>query len=195
MGPSATSDAELIAQLRSGTVEENKALETIYRIHFPVIAGYVKRNNGDRDAARDVFQDGVVVLYRHVKQGRFAAESSLGTYLYSICRFLWLKQLRAHGRLTGHEPSPDVLEDQPLSRSLSDGAGLAALFEQLGEVCRRVLLLSYFEGLDMRTIAARTGFKDEQNARNKKSKCLKGLRALIARDPRAAQWFNELREP
>ncbi|MBK9174996.1 MAG: sigma-70 family RNA polymerase sigma factor [Flavobacteriales bacterium] len=161
------------------------------------MAGYVQRNSGDRDAARDVFQDGVVVLYRHIKQGRFHGESSIGTYLYSICRFLWLKQLRVHGRLAAQEPDAEAAFDQPVDRGIGVDTreGLLALFGRLGDACRQMLVLSFYEGLDMRAIAERTGFKDEQNARNKKHKCLKALRELVASDPTAAQWFNEMREP
>ncbi|MBK8500673.1 MAG: sigma-70 family RNA polymerase sigma factor [Flavobacteriales bacterium] len=190
-----TNDEELIARLRSGTVEENTALATIYHTHFPTVAGYVQRNSGDRDAARDVFQDGVVVLYRHIKQGRFHGESSIGTYLYSICRFLWLKQLRAHGRLAPTEPDPEHLSDGPMDHAMEDAPrkALLAMFDRLGEACRQMLMLSFYEGLDMHTIAQRTGFKDEQNARNKKYKCLKSLRELIDGDPEAARWLEELR--
>ena len=197
MGPAqAANDAELIARLRSGTVEEDSALKTIYRLHFHTVAGYVQRNSGDRDAARDVFQDGIVVLYRNIKEGRFNGESALGTYLFSICRFLWLKALRRKGREPSEPVDDNAVYEMPLGSLLDDERrnAVLALFGRLGEACQRMLLLSFYEDLDMKEIAARTGLKDEQNARNKKFKCLRALKDLIANDPKAERTLHELRE-
>jgi RNA polymerase sigma factor (sigma-70 family) len=189
-------DADLIALLRKGTVEEDQALRTIYRTCYPVVSGFVLRNSGDADDARDVFQDGVLVLYRNITQGKFNGESALATYLFSICRFLWLKQLRRKGRMTLEAVVDAADFDAPLG-SLMDQerrATVLALFDRLGEACKRLLLLSFYEELDMREIAERTGFKDEQNARNKKFKCLRALKELLAAEPATAQALRELRE-
>lgn len=197
MGPvSRVSDAELIARLRKGTVEEDQALRTIYRTCYPTVAGFVLRNSGDAGDARDVFQDGVIVLYRNIKQGRFNGESTLGTYLFSICRFLWLKQLRRKGREPVEVMDEDATHEPPVGQLLDDERRntVLALFARLGEACRQMLTLSFYENLDMTEIAARTGFKDEQNARNKKFKCMKALRELLAADPVAARALRELRE-
>lgn len=196
MGPAdKATDAELIARLRKGTVEEEHALRTIYRTCYPTVSGYVLRNSGSSDDARDVFQDGVIVLYRNVKQGKFNGESALSTYLFSICRFLWLKVLRTKGRAPLEPMADDAAFEAPLGSLLDDerrGAVLA-LMDRLGEACRHILLLSFYEELDMREIAARTGFKDEQNARNKKFKCLRALKELIAREPVIARTLHDLR--
>ena len=192
----AANDAELIARLRSGTVEEDSALKTIYRLHFTAVAGYVQRNSGDRDAARDVFQDGIVVLYRNIKEGRFNGESALGTYLFSICRFLWLKALRRKGREPSGPVDDNTVYEGPPGSLLDDERrnAVLTLFGRLGEGCKRMLLLSFYEDLDMKEIAVRTGFKDEQNARNKKFKCLRALKDLIANDPDAARTLRELHD-
>lgn len=195
MGPAYASDAELIAHLRKGTIEEDMALKHIYREHYHAVSGYVLRNNGDADAARDVFQDGIIVLYRNIKQGKFNGESALGTYLYSICRFLWLKTLRKHGRTTSESDADLVSFDTPLVGLLDEErrSHVLALFDRLGDACKRMLLLSFYEDLDMREIAARTGFKDEQNARNKKYKCLKALTELIEQGGETTRALREIR--
>lgn len=196
MGPAHASDAELIAHLRKGTIEEDMALKQIYREHYHAVSGYVQRNSGDADAARDVFQDGVLVLYRNIKDGRFNGESTIGTYLYSICRFLWLKSLRRSGRETDDDAPEKSSFDTPLI-DLIDAerrSMVLVLFDQLGEACKRILLLSFYEDLDMREIAARTGLKDEQNARNKKYKCLKGLKELMHERGGLGHWLNELQD-
>ncbi|MBK9146306.1 MAG: sigma-70 family RNA polymerase sigma factor [Flavobacteriales bacterium] len=196
MGPAHASDAELIAHLRKGTIEEDMALKQIYREHFHAVSGYVQRNSGDADAARDVFQDGVLVLYRNIKEDRFNGESAIGTYLYSICRYLWLKSLRKRGRISDDAEADLVSYGTPLIELIDAErrSMVLALFDQLGEACKRILLLSFYEDLDMREIAAHTGLKDEQNARNKKYKCLKGLKEKMDEHGGLAHWLNELQD-
>ena len=84
----------------------------------------------------------------------------------------------------------------PLGSLLADERrnAVLALFGRLGEACQRMLLLSFYEDLDMKEIAARTGLKDEQNARNKKFKCLRALKDLIAKDANDERTLHELRE-
>ena len=196
-------EAELIELLRAGTIEENAALKTLYHTHYPAVAGYVLRNNGDSASARDVFQEGMIVLYRNIKERKFNGESSIGTYLYSICRFLWLKSLRkrvlpavGQGRAAIDDAGSETTFETPLSFLIDDEQrkGLLALFDKLGDACKQMLLLSFYEDLDMREIAARTGFKDEQNARNKKHKCLTALREIVAGDKELSRTLRELRE-
>ena len=189
-------EAELIELLRAGTIEENAALKNLYHTHYPTVAGYVLRNNGDSASARDVFQEGMIVLYRNIKERKFNGESSIGTYLYSICRFLWLKSLRKQGRAAIDDAGSETTFETPLSFLIDEerSKGLLALFDKLGDACKQMLLLSFYEDLDMREIAARTGFKDEQNARNKKHKCLTALREIVAGDKELSRTLRELRE-
>jgi DNA-directed RNA polymerase specialized sigma subunit len=49
------------------------------------------------------------------------------------------------------------------------------LFETLGEKCKQVLTLFYFEELSMRDICEKLAFSSEQVLRNKKYKCLQSL--------------------
>ena len=197
MGPAGNaSDMELIALLRKGTIEENMALQAIYSTHYGTVAGFVQRNSGDRDSARDVFQDGILVLYRNIKEGKFNGESALGTYLFSICRFLWLKALKNRSRTLADAEPDGTSFDTPLRSLLDEERRESALkvFDKLGEDCKRMLLLSFYENLDMREIAERTGFKDEQNARNKKYKCLKALKDLVGQQADVARTLDEIRE-
>ncbi len=43
--------------------ENNRALRYLYECHYEVIAKMIYKNNGSEDEAKDVFQDGLIVLY------------------------------------------------------------------------------------------------------------------------------------
>ena len=60
---------------------------------------------------------------------------------------------------------------------------LKRLFSQIGENCQRVLHLFYFHRLSMNAIAQELGLANEQVAKNKKSRCLKKLKAIAFKMP------------
>jgi len=58
------------------------------------------------------------------------------------------------------------------------------LLESLGGNCKRILVLYYFDRLKMKEIAEVMNFANDQVAKNKKSSCLKKLKAKISESPR-----------
>src|SRR5579859_3825256 len=72
---------------------DRKAIETIYKQHFNMVQSLILSNNGYPDDARDIFQEAMIVLYEKARSGSFELNSQLKTYLYSVCRRLWLKRL------------------------------------------------------------------------------------------------------
>ena len=52
--------------------------------------------------------------------------------------------------------------------------------DQLGEGCKKILLLFYFENKSMKEILANVPYENEQVVRNKKSKCLKKLEQIVS---------------
>ena len=91
ISPQTKSDTELLEGLRRGT---NDVVSYIYKSSFPSILHLILANNGTEDEAKDIFQEAVMVLYDKVLQHDFVLRSKISTFLYAVCRRLWLKQLR-----------------------------------------------------------------------------------------------------
>ena len=60
---------------------------------------------------------------------------------------------------------------------------IAELFERMGETCKHILTLFYYENLSMKEILKETSYENEQVLRNKKYKCLKELTNIIQQSP------------
>src|SRR5215471_4412310 len=75
-----------------------KAAETIYKDNFNMVLAFILNNNGSYDEARDIFQEAMITLYQKAKSDSFVLTSQIKTYVYSICRRLWLKRLQQIGR-------------------------------------------------------------------------------------------------
>ena len=78
--------------------DDTKAIETIYKDNFNMVQTFIINNNGNYDDARDIFQEAMIALYEKAKSDSFVLTSKISTYVYSICRRLWLKRLQQLGR-------------------------------------------------------------------------------------------------
>jgi hypothetical protein len=54
------------------------------------------------------------------------------------------------------------------------------VLNEIGEKCRRIFALFYFEKLEMKVIAAKLGYTSEQNASTQKFKCMERARKLAS---------------
>lgn len=174
-------DHQLVAAIQDG---ENSSLEDLYHDMKPKILHYVTTNRGSIADAKDVLQDSMIVLHRNVRSGKFRGDSSLGTYLYSICKWRWLGELRKRGKETelNEEIATELVESSELPGAETYRT-IENLFRQIDEGCRRVLTASFYDNKQMTEIAAEQGWKNEQIARNKKFRCLKKLKELIEVTP------------
>lgn len=73
---------------------DNVVLAFIYKQYFYKVNAFIRKNNGDEDDVNDVFQEAIIIIYRKLKENDLLFENrSFEVYLFSVCRFLWLKEL------------------------------------------------------------------------------------------------------
>ena len=63
---------------------DRNAIETIYKEYFKMVQSLVLNNNGNGDDAKDIFQEGMVVLYEKSNSPDFTLHCQLKTYMYSV---------------------------------------------------------------------------------------------------------------
>ena len=173
-------DKELLEGL---ALSDDKALETIYIENFPVILRMVLQNNGSEDDARDLFQEAMIVLYEKVQQGDFDLYSKLKTFLYAVCRRLWLKKLQTNtwtGELSEEQeesiPEESLEEHEKRDRQFRI---MEKAMGSLGEPCKTILEDYYLHKRSMQEIARKFGYTNPENAKNQKYKCLMRLKKVF----------------
>ena len=151
------------------------------------VNSYVLKNSGGKDDAADLFQDGLIVLYKAIRQQKIPKDSNVQGYLFAVCRNLWLKRLR---RQKKQQPLTKEFEDIPVDISHLDEMIsvekqdiIQDLLAKLGGNCRQLLIYFYYERRRMKEIVKLMDFSSEQVAKNKKSACMKKLRAIIDEEP------------
>jgi RNA polymerase sigma factor (sigma-70 family) len=170
--------------LRNDTI----VLQSIYKNFYSKINFFIKKNNGDDDDANDVFQEAIIIIYRKLKANDLVLDCTFETYLYSVCRFLWLKQLERRKLekekiKDNHEYNEDIYDDN-LEKvvDLNDRYRLFQKhFANLGKDCQKVLQL-YFDKVPLKSIAQIMGFKSEKYAKKRKFKCKEYLIKSIKQD-------------
>ncbi len=174
-------DQELLQGLAAN---DDKSLETIYLENFPMVARMVLQNNGSTDDARDIFQEAMIVLYEKVQEGDFILSSRLKTFLYAVCRRLWLKKLQGNswqGPINEEVEETTAVEDTLEAHEEKDQQfkKMEASMAKIGEPCKTILEDYYIHRKNMQEIAERFGYTNAENAKNQKYKCLMRLKKLF----------------
>lgn len=178
------SDQELIGSLKEVS-QTDAALRFLYREHFEFLSRYVINNSGSEQDAEDIFQEVMVAFINLVRAGKFRGESSIKTFLFSLNKNIWLNELKRRGRAEAREVKYERLNEQhdvTADIAMEQGqtkAQLMQAIEGLGENCKKILLLFYFENRSMKEMLAHLPYENEQVVRNKKSKCLKKLEEIV----------------
>ncbi|MBL7749388.1 MAG: sigma-70 family RNA polymerase sigma factor [Chitinophagaceae bacterium] len=163
---------------------DKKAVEAIYRDNYNVIQALIINNNGSADDARDIFQEAMIVLYEKARSGTFELNCQIKTFIYSICRRLWLKRLQQQNRFSA--PGDSMEPVVPVEDELEDHERKDAEFEMmdnaishLGEPCKSLIEAYYLQKKTMQEIAASFGYTNADNAKNQKYKCLMRLKKIF----------------
>ncbi|MES3019186.1 MAG: sigma-70 family RNA polymerase sigma factor, partial [Bacteroidota bacterium] len=130
------------------------------------------------------FQESVIVLYNKVKSGNFELNSKLKTFLYSVCRRLWLKRLNAQSRnVRNIEDFSDIIpvEDDMEKHEEKDRqfAMMEHALKQLGEPCKTIIEDYYLQNRSMQEISEKFGYTNSDNAKTQKYKCLQRLKKIF----------------
>lgn len=174
-------DQDLLKGLAEG---DRRSIELIYKHHFNMIQTLVINNSGSSDDARDIFQEALIVLYEKVRLGSFELNCQLKTYLFSVCKRLWLKKLQQGSRFISTEiemePTLSVEEDMAEHEKRdADYERMNKAILSLGEPCKSLLEAYYINKMNMQDIASQFGYTNADNAKNQKYKCLMRLKKIF----------------
>lgn len=171
--------------LLEGLAREDKtAIEKIYLEHFSMVKSLVINNNGTADDAADIFQESMIVLFEKARSGSFELHCQLKTYIYSVCRRLWLKKLQQQSRFIAQNDSieetiPVEEEVESHEKKQYDFNLMEAAMAKVGEPCKSLLEAYYIQKKHMTEIAADFGYTNADNAKTQKYKCLVRLKKLF----------------
>ena len=182
------SDSRIIKGIKKGGKAEEQALTELYRQCRDVIVRHIIKNNGTRETGMDIFQDTLVVFCEQVKNNTFQLrpDTKVSTYLFTLAKRMWINELKKIARENEYrkcneENNRDIDETLPSQRLFEEQKQtiIDTLMGALQEDCRKILLLSIYEELNLSEITKRMGYKNINVTKSKKYKCKESLKKLI----------------
>ena len=162
---------------------DQQVFNDLYEYEFPKVVRLITLNSGNVDSAKDIFQDGLITFMEKLYKNEIDLTCSVSTYLYSICRNLWMEQLRKDKMsesfndyynylefdfpIHGNETTPDLYED------------VNKVIDSMGNPCKQLLECYYYKKLSWEKIAQMLDYSNAASARNQKYKCLERIRNSI----------------
>ncbi len=165
---------------------EFQVLKYLYATVDVPLRDFIIANNGDNSIADDILQDAIIVWYEKVKNQEFKLQTTITGYIYTVGKYIWYNKLRKEKKIVQGEVAlneTDIIEEDFELFQIDKTSFVEELLEEIGAPCKKILIESIYMKNSMQEIAVLNNLKNEQVARNKKSKCLKKLRSIIAATP------------
>jgi len=173
-------DPEILTALKSGGPAVHKIMDYVYMKSRKKIIGHVMKNGGSKEDGQDVLQETVSSFYTNIINNKFRGESDISGYLFGIARNKWLKMVNRRNRVSNTSNVDFVGESQTEEESSIEVLKqIDVVLKKMNIDCREVLVHAFYYNYSAAELSRKFRFKNEQVARNKKSKCLKRLRAMM----------------
>jgi RNA polymerase sigma factor (sigma-70 family) len=175
-------DSEIIECLKNRQSYVVKYLSDRY---LPMIRLMVFQMGGSLDDAKDVFQDGLIIMLEKIDQDDFILTCKFKTYLYAVCENLWksvLDKKQAAANYFSRRNDDDLegdyseIHDNRIYENI-----FYEVFDTLDPACQKILKL-YWEELTPDEIAEKLGVTNGY-VRKKKSEAQSQLVSRIKQHP------------
>ena len=175
------SRATLLQQIKIGN---RMVLNQLYQTYRDEFIHWTKwKFNCKEEDSIDVFQETMIAFYENVVNGKITEfQSSIKTYLFAIGRNILLKRFRNEQIKT---EELEVLQNTANQLQIDHKLNLterqktiAQLLKKLGEPCKTLLQLFYYQKYSIEAITHEMNYKNNSVVKNQKVRCIKRLRAI-----------------
>ncbi len=181
-----STDKKILIELKKGS---EKAFKKVYEENRLKFLNFARKYELSDDENIDIYQDAYIVFYENFTSGKISdLNSSVSTYLFSIGKYMILNKLRKNKKSVNSDLimervkddsdlfDESVAYDEPLTH---EQKLLQKHFDELGDKCKKVLMLFYYRGFSIHEIMKAEGYNSENVVKSQKSRCLKTLKEFI----------------
>lgn len=183
------SDREIIDGFRQHSPD---VIRYIYNACYSSVSNYVIKNHGESKDVEDIFQEGLIQMYKKIENNQIDIKKNFFSYFYGVCKHLWLTELRK--RKIKKIPISDCeicSEEENIIEENSTHDEKQILFKyyfkKLTTKCQSILKL-FVSGLSIAEITKSLGYSSEEYTRSRKYACKKTLIEKITKNP----MFNDI---
>lgn len=167
-----------------------KVLDDLYKRYRGPVFSYIRKNNGSLEDAQDIFQEALIIFYKHVIDGKFNPKFTIGGFIFSISKNLWINQAQRNKRIyyTDNLLNNDQnvqKESTIMHHIITDERdhAISSVLNELDERCRTLLKHVIYDNMKMDEISNLMGFSSANTAKTKHYKCKKRLITIVQKYP------------
>lgn len=180
---SSSDSKNIINLLKQG---DKGMLEKIYVENREGFLNFSKKYNVEEYDAIDIYQDSIMVLRENAINGKIDnLQSNISTYLFAIGKYKIFHNFRVQSKLDFQNGFDLLEENTELDVNLhetiltNEQKLLKKYYDQLGDRCKSVLNLFYYQGYNLDEIKEILNYSNKKVLKSQKSRCLKQLKNLI----------------
>ncbi len=174
------------AQILDGILHsDRKVMDFIYQQYFGKVESFLVGKGGNPEHVKDVFQEAMIVICRQVQKKGLVLTCAFSTYLFAVCKNIWMHDLRKYRYHPIEESGMDSLSEEPEPDSEMQEK-LKELykyhFSRLSKDCQKLLRL-HFNNVPLADIQRIFGYSSEHYTSDRKYRCKQSLYRRIKDDP------------
>lgn len=175
----------VIEKIKSG---DNEMLSQIYEgFRQEFISWIIKNYSCTIEQAKDVYQNTVLIFYENIINGKLThLSSSVKTYLFAVGKNKIMEQKKQAYKFTSQEEIPDLSMDETSLAQFKEHEAELNMVESclhlLGDPCKTLLQLYYYQKLSMPAITERLNYKNADTTKNLKYKCIQRLKKIYEKE-------------
>jgi len=176
----------IIKLIRGG---DQLVLRKIYDENREAFIKFSRKYNIEKYDAIDIYQDAIIVLYENIANGKISdLNSKVSTYLFAIGKYKIFQMHRDNSKveLTNEfflEDENVYLDVNLYNEKLTNQQDLLnKYFSQLGNRCKEILKLFYYEGYTLDEIINILNYSDKKVLKSQKSRCMRQLKDWIKKE-------------
>jgi len=175
----------IIEEIRNGN---NTQLAEVYKAYRSEFVGWASSHyQCGKEEARDIYQASIIALYDNIINEKLhQLNGSVKTYLFAIGKNKIMELRRADKKidLTQEVQNLEVADEPDKEKQEKENhlKIVQRCLEKLGEPCRTMLELFYYNGTNLDALAEMLHYKNGDTVKNLKSRCLLRLRELVTQE-------------
>lgn len=175
-------DDQLVRSAQKGNLD---AIASLYNSHYPAVFRYIYYRLGDQDCSEDLAAEVFVRMVEHVDSYKMRGKPILA-WLYTIAHNLVIDyynhQAKAKAAMQ-NDTVQETIQEQPVlaTQYRQDMECLDRSLKRLTEDQRQFILLRYYEGCELREIAAIMG-RNERAIRSLQHRALEAMNKAMKQE-------------
>ena len=102
------------SQLLDGILHsDGNVINFIYQKYYGKVESFLVGKGGNPEHVKDVFQEAMIIICQKVKDKGLILTCSFSTYLFAVCKNIWMHDLRKNRYQPVEDSNLDVLIQEP----------------------------------------------------------------------------------